>query len=598
MLLQRLVEYSERRELPPTGYDKTPIRWIIDLDSKFPVTPNFIGTFSTGKKNDRGEVRLAPFRERTSTAVRPKLFADDGEYTFGRAKEGKKGDRISHARKCHKDYLNLLDLCTVETKNSAVKVISDYLKRWDEKWFPDDFAVDMNFTFRVDGQLLIDSPDIKSFWAKKFWEFTLDEKDEEDVDNEESSVNALEMECHICGKTCIPVKRHPFKIKPIPKGKPKGNAIISANKNAFTSFGLEVSLIAPTCSTCVEDYAKAANALLQDENTHIAVGPLVYIFWTKEETGFSFASVLSKPNPSDVQALIESTYKGREAATTVDETKFYASAFSASGSRVAVRDWIETTVSNVKQNLARYFSLQRIVEPNGEPHNPLGIYSLSAATVPRKKEKPDFDQLNPNVPRALLKCALDGNPLPDWLLFQAVKRIKVELSKQVFKITNHATIIKMVMLSKETDKTIQEGKMEQLDLTNKEPAYLCGRLLRVIESIQYEAQGKTNTTVVGRFYGSASSAPASVFGILFQRAQANLEKLRKGKEGAYKSLQAKLSNITYPNLKSFPKTLNLEQQGLFALGYYHQRAKDIGDAIAYKAQKENMKNKEEEADNE
>ena len=144
--------------------------------------------------------------------------------------------------------------------------------------------------------------------------------------------------------------------------------------------------------------------------------------------------------------------------------------------------------------------------------------------------------------------------------------------------------------------------MEQLDLTNQEPAYLCGRLLRVIESIQYEAQGKTNTTVVGRFYGSASSAPASVFGILLQRAQANLEKLRKDKEKekAYNSLQAKITNITYPNLKSFPKTLNLEQQGLFALGYYHQRAKDkkdIADAIAHKNQKENMKNKEE-TDNE
>ncbi|MBM4066492.1 MAG: hypothetical protein FJ266_12765 [Planctomycetes bacterium] len=304
---------------------------------------------------------------------------------------------------------------------------------------------------------------------------------------------------------------------------------------------------------------------------------------------FSFASLLSKPNLADVQVLIESAYKGRESAVAVDETKFYASAFSASGSRVAVRDWLETTVSSVKQNLARYFTLQRIVEPNGESHNPLGIYWLSAATVPRKKEKPDYDQLNPNVPRVMLKCALDRNPLPDWLLFQAVKRTRAEQDVR----KNHAAIIKMVLFSNETDKTIQEGKMEQLDLTNKEPAYLCGRLLRVIESIQYEAQGKTNTTVVGRFYGSASSAPASVFGILLQRAQANLEKLRKEKEGAYKGLQAKITNITYPNLTSFPKTLNLEQQGLFALGYYHQRAKDIADAIAYKNLKENKKNKEE-----
>ncbi len=594
MLLQRLVEYSERSELPPTGYDKTAIRWIIDLDSKSITAPNFVGTFSTGKKNDRGEIRLAPFRERTSTAIRPKFFADDGEYTFGKAKKGKKGDRISHAKKCHEEYLKLLDLCAKETNNSSVKVISDYLKKWDEKWFPDDFIVDMNFTFRVDGQLLIDNPDMKSFWAKKFWEFTLKEKEEDGLDNEESNVTASEMDCHICGKTCIPVKRHPFKIKRIPKGQSKGNAIISANKSAFTSYGLEASLIAPTCSSCVEDYAKAANALLQDENTHIEIGPLVYIFWTKDETGFSFASLLSKPNPLDVQALIESAYKGKEGAVVVDETKFYASAFSASGSRVAVRDWLETTVGSVKRNLARYFSLQRIAEPNGEPHTPLGLYWLSAATIPLKEKKPDYDQLNPNVPRVLLKCALDGNPIPDWLLFQSVKRTRAEQDVR----KNHATIIKMVLVSKETDKTIQEGKMEQLDLTNKEPAYLCGRLLRIIESIQYEAQGKTNTTVVGRFYGSASSAPASVFGILLQRAQANLEKLRKEKEGAYKSLQAKITDITYPDLKSFPKTLNLEQQGLFALGYYHQRAKDIGDVIAYKAQKENLKNKEEEAINE
>ena len=27
-------------------------------------------------------------------------------------------------------------------------------------------------------------------------------------------------------------------------------------------------------------------------------------------------------------------------------------------------------------------------------------------------------------------------------------------------------------------------------------------------------------------------------------------------------------------IKGFPKTLNLEQQGMFALGYYHQRASD------------------------
>ena len=249
-------------------------------------------------------------------------------------------------------------------------------------------------------------------------------------------------QCIICSESKAPARTHPIAIKLPRSVSDQQCSIVSGNKDAFLSYGLEQSFIAPTCIDCAEDYAKAANALLQDENTHIAVGPLVYIFWTKEETGFSFASLLSKPNPADVQALIESAYKGKEAAVVVDEAKFYASAFSASGSRVAVRDWLETTVSSVKQNLARYFSLQRMVEPNGDSHNPLGIYSLSAATVPRKnkKEKPDYDQLNPNIPKVLLKCALDGNQLPDWLLFQAVKRTRADQDVR----KNHAAIIKMV----------------------------------------------------------------------------------------------------------------------------------------------------------
>jgi CRISPR-associated protein Csd1 len=35
-------------------------------------------------------------------------------------------------------------------------------------------------------------------------------------------------------------------------------------------------------------------------------------------------------------------------------------------------------------------------------------------------------------------------------------------------------------------------------------------------------------------------------------------------------------------LTTFPKTLTIEQQGLFALGYFHQRAADRAGASSYK----------------
>ncbi len=127
--------------------------------------------------------------------------------------------------------------------------------------------------------------------------------------------------------------------------------------------------------------------------------------------------------------------------------------------------------------------------------------------------------------------------------------------------------------------------MVQLDASSQDPAYVCGRLLAVLERIQYAALGKTGSTITDRFYGKFSSAPASVVGTLFRKSQAHLAKLRKEKPGSEYALQGKLEEIQRP-LTSFPRTLSLEQQGLFGLGYYHQRAQDRADAIARKQERD------------
>ncbi len=248
----------------------------------------------------------------------------------------------------------------------------------------------------------------------------------------------------------------------------------------------------------------------------------------------------------------------------MDTTPFYATAFSASGARVAVRDWLETTVENAKQNLARYFKLQQIVERDGSQGRPYGLYPLAACTV-RDANK----ELPPNVPQLLLHVALKGGHLPRTLLYQAAKRNRAER----FVTRPRAALIKMVLLSQEGELN-QEDNMTQLDASSQNPAYLCGRLLAVLESLQYAALGEVGANVTDRFYGTASSAPASVFGVLLRRARAHLEKLRKEKKGAHIALDARLREVAQ-QLTSFPKALTWEEQGLFSLGYYHQRAEDF-----------------------
>jgi CRISPR-associated protein Csd1 len=128
--------------------------------------------------------------------------------------------------------------------------------------------------------------------------------------------------------------------------------------------------------------------------------------------------------------------------------------------------------------------------------------------------------------------------------------------------------------------------MRQLDAANENAAYQCGRLLAELERIQRRALGRVNTTLVDRFYGAASSTPAAVFGQMLGDAnKAHLPKIRKQNEGAFNAMQNSLANILQ-NMEHFPPTLTLQEQSMFALGYYHQRAENLKNVREYRESQE------------
>lgn len=573
MLLQKLSDYFNRVEdAAPPMYIKTPIRWLIDLDRSGKLL-GFVRTAGggTGKK-DRGKEFSVPHVGRSS-GVRAKLLADNGEYVLGIARPKSKRERV---RECHAAFVEQITKCAEATHEPAVQAVLKFLRNWNPTSGrpSDDFDPGDVMTFRVDGELPSDFSSVRTYWASLASPGGSDRAEAEDAGEA--------MQCLICGERKPAVKRLPFKIKRIPGGQTAGTTMISANVPAFESYGLEASLIAPTCHECGERFSKAANALIEGEHTHITVGPIVYIFWTKEECGFNPATLLSRPEPDEVRALIASAFTGNAVATGLKEEPFYAAAFSASAARVAVRDWLDTTVTNARQNLARYFTLQQIVDRDGSAGRPLGLFALAASTV-RDANR----ELPPHVPQSLLHVALKGGPLPMGLLFQAVKRNRAEQT-----ITRpRAALIKIVLLSKNLDWK-KEDAMVQLDPNNQNPAYLCGRLMGVLEAVQRAALPGINTTITDRFFGTASSAPASVFSRLLRGAQPHLAKLRRERRGTYEALQRRLEEIL-AGLPTFPKTLTLENQGLFSLGYYHQRASDRAAAAAYR---EARKTGEEQAD--
>ncbi len=98
-------------------------------------------------------------------------------------------------------------------------------------------------------------------------------------------------------------------------------------------------------------------------------------------------------------------------------------------------------------------------------------------------------------------------------------------------------------------------------------AYLLGRLFAVLEKAQQDASGgKLNATIRDRYFGAASATPQSIFPVLLRLAQHHIAK------SEYGGVVDRQIEAIIGELDGFPPPhLNLEEQGNFILGYYHQR---------------------------
>ncbi len=558
MLLEKLREYSysDEMELPPPLYDEVAVRYLVDLngDGRL-LNPQLTDTSVPDDRRQRNGRAMAVPQIQRSSGLRALLFADNAEYTFGVARESSRPERVAEA---HAAYIEVLQQCVTRTEDAGAATVLRFLRNDPQAQLQlsDDFDAGARITFRVDGRFVATSPEVQAFWLE--W-------------NQDST--AQQMQCVVCGDTRPVLERLQAKVKGVPGGQTAGTSLISANAPAFESYGLEASLIAPTCPECGERVTKALNALIGNERRSYRLGGSVFVFWTAQPTEFDFKTLIDQPDPQDVAALIDSLYSGH-LGPALDPTPFYATVLSGSGGRTVVRDWIDTTVGSAQERVARWHQAQRIVDEWGREGRPLGLYPLAGATVRRSADLPM------HTLRAMVRAALTGTQLPLDLLFHAVRRARVERDVTYAR----AALIKLVLLSR--DEAGRFGDEEALmDLAHgaDTPAYHCGRLMAVIEEAQRQAiagvRSGAGASVVDRYFSKASTVPSMVFGPLLADAQAHLSKLERDNRGAYFGLQQRLEEVLGHITDGFPRTLRPEQQGEFVLGYYHQRAANRAAAL-------------------
>jgi CRISPR-associated protein Csd1 len=264
--------------------------------------------------------------------------------------------------------------------------------------------------------------------------------------------------------------------------------------------------------------------------------------------------------------FLKALRKGKEAysliAKTPDQTPFFILGMTGQAKgRIGVRFFYRDSVSHLLDNLRQHFSDIRIDREYGadakrpDPEFP-ALWQWLDETCPRINGQPDRDKIPPVLAGPLLRAVITGAPYPQGLFTAIIRRIHAD------RIINYirASIIKGYLIRNQR----KEVNMT-LDLNRKEPAYLLGRLFAALEKTQGDALGKVNATIRDRFYSAASATPGAVFPRLLRTYQHHLAKMERGKVGR----EILVRDILDP-IKSFPAHLSLTDQGLFAIGYYHQ----------------------------
>jgi CRISPR-associated protein Csd1 len=576
VILAKLKEYADKQmDLPPAMYRAQPVRWFINLNSTGELQ-GFTPLGGTGKSDKRGLNLVVPDLIRT-VGIKSKLLVDNGEYVLGIAKDGADGKKV---RQRFESFKTLLEACAAATNEPSVDAVRTFL----EAWTPDlervrQLAPGMDsgdtFAFRVDDVLPSDLPSVQQFWALH-------------TGGSSDAAAGLETaQCLVTGEVTTVEARMPAKVRGIPGGQTSGTSLVSANAKAFEHYGLENSLTSPISRDAAERFTKALNHLIATQESRLYVGALIYTFWTREKTAFNPWKLLSAPKPEDIKLLFSSARTGNEAYGACGND-FYALALSASGGRAVVRDWLETTIPDAQTNLERYFAAQAITTQDGAAVEHHGVFAL-VSSLYRDVNK----EVTANIPAHFVRAALKGGALPLDILEKAVRRTRAEGD-----ITHpRAAALKLALSTAAKGEAFMEltqltpdPKLEDRDAF----AYHCGRLLSELEAIQRAALGKINATIVDRYYGSASSTPQSGFAPLLSGVQAHLSKLRKNKTGTFEAKQRALEEILkhFPvkaGVPQFPSSLTVREQGIFAIGYYHQRAANRAAAEAFKAARESQK---------
>ena len=565
MILHALTQYYQRKAesddgVAPEGFENKEIPFIIVIDKQ----GKFIQLEDTRELKNKKKVArtfLVPKglgRSGSKSYEVSNLLWDHYGYVLAYA--GEKGQE--QADKQHASFTaNVNELKQALPDDAGVAAVAAFLASAEEKskvmqaanWAECAKVKGCNLSFRLVDEtvdLVCQSKAVQAYVSQA---------------NQAQSDNIPKGICLVTGKLAPIARLH----NPVKGVNAKPTPFTSVNLSAFESYGKEQGFIFPVGEQVMFEYTTALNTLLAGEN-RFRIGDVTAICWSAKPTPLEehLASLINgggKDNPDAhidaVKSLYKSLYNGKYTEPDGKE-KFYLLGLSPNSARIVVRFWHETTVAALSESIAAWYDDLQMVRGENSPYP-------EYMPLPRLLGNLVLDGKMENLPSDLIAqitdAALNNRVLPVSLLQAALRRNKAEQ-----KITyGRASLLKAYI-----NRAIRAGRLKNmeeltmsLDRNRQDIGYVLGRLFAVLEKTQAEANPGLNATIADRYFGSASSTPIAVFGTLMRLLPHHLNKLEF--EGRAVQLQWEIRQIL-EHCQKFPNHLNLEQQGLFAIGYYHE----------------------------
>ncbi|MGE4498456.1 MAG: type I-C CRISPR-associated protein Cas8c/Csd1 [Deferribacterales bacterium] len=562
MILQALNDYynrlaSEGEDIPLPGFSEEKISFCIVIDKEGNLIRDEDIRDHEGKK-PAPKLMKVPAAVKRASGVNANLLWDNIDYTLGICTKDKPERTLQQFEDFRAKCISLSEKADTE----PLRVLTKFLNTWNTENSAklnnlEEMKNGANIVFRIEGEqtYIHDYPEVKRALSG---------------DSNDSAEENIKGTCLVTGEKNVDLARLHPSIKGF-AGQTTGGSIVSFNKASFTSYNKTQSYNSPVSSSAAFAYVTVLNKLLSfDSRQKVRIGDTTIIFWTERETpaesllsAFFSSGVESEANDNTgdnkkLRNFLESARNGKSLPPDFGDEgiKFFILGLSPNAARISVRFWNVSTLGEIHKLVGQHLQDCEIEKQYpADPEVP-GIWKILLETALQRKS----ENIPPLLEGAYSYAVITGRTYPQTILNKIINRIRADGNINYIR----AYALKGYFNRKAR---INKSSMEvtvSLNKENRNPAYLLGRLFAVLEKAQQDAV-QAKATIKDRFYGAASATPASVFPLLLRLAQHHISKAEYGR---FRDME--IQEIA-ENISVFPKTLNLEEQGIFALGYYHQK---------------------------